>query len=150
MGLFEQINADILVAMKAKESEKLEALRAVKAQLLLLKTSGTLKGEISKDDEIKVLQKMVKQRKDSAEIYKTQNRIDLFDKEIKEVDFIQAYLPEQISEDELTEVIKLIIQKTGAESVKDMGKVMGLANKELSGRAEGKLIADKVKQLLNV
>lgn len=148
MGLFEQINTDIKLAMKAKEADKLEALRAIKSQLLLLKTSGSGK-EITEQDEIQLLQKMVKQRKESAEIYKSQDREELYQKEISEAGFIQAYLPEQISDDELTKIIQEIIEETGAQSMKDMGKVMGMANKKLSGRAEGKSIADKVKQMLN-
>ena len=149
MGLFEIINKDIISAMKAKEAEKLTALRAVKSELLLLKTSAGGKDEISKEEEIKVLQKMVKQRKDSAEIYKTQGRDDLYEKELKEAMFIQAYLPAQMSNEELTAVISEIIKKTGAESMKDMGRVMGTASKELAGKAEGKLIAAKVKELLS-
>ena len=149
MGLFEQINKDIIAAMKAKEAEKLTALRAVKSELLLLKTSAGGKDEISEQEGIKVLQKMVKQRKDSADIYKSQGRDDLFQKEMTEADFIQAYLPEQMSDDELSSVISEIIKKTGAESMKDMGKVMGAASKELAGKAEGKLIAAKVKELLS-
>jgi len=149
MDLFEQINKDIISAMKAKEADKLTALRAVKSELLLLKTSAGGKDKISDKEGIKVLQKMVKQRKDSAEIYKTQNRNDLYEKEMAEAGFIQAYLPEQMSDDELTSVISDIIKKTGAESMKDMGKVMGTASKELAGKAEGKLIAAKVKELLS-
>lgn len=149
MGLFEQINADIKTAMKAKEADKLSALRAIKAQLLLIKTSGGGKDEIPKEEGIKMLQKMIKQRKDSAEIYKSQNRDDLYETEVSEISFIQPYLPKQMDENELTEVIKNIISKVGAESMKDMGKVMGIASKELAGKAEGKLIADKVKELLN-
>lgn len=150
MELFEQINADIKTAMKAKEADKLGALRAIKAQLLLIKTSGGGKEEIPEEESIKMLQKMIKQRKDSAEIYKSQNRDDLFEKEMTEVSFIMPYLPKQMNENELTEVIKDIIKKVGAESMKDMGKVMGLASKELAGKTEGRLIADKVKKLLNV
>jgi len=148
MGLFEQINADIKTAMKAKEADKLGALRAIKAQLLLIKTSGSGKDQISEADGIKLLQKMVKQRKDSAEIYKTQNREDLYEKEINEVSYIQPYLPKQMDENELTDFIKHIISKVGAGSMKDMGKVIGIASKELAGKAEGKLIAEKVKELL--
>jgi len=149
MGLFEQINEDIKSAMKAKEADKLTALRAVKSELLLLKTSAGGKDKMTEQEEIKVLQKMVKQRKDSAEIYKTQNREDLYKKEMKETEFIQVYLPEQLSDEELTKIISGIIDKTGAESMKDMGKVMGSASKELAGKAEGKMIAAKVKELLN-
>ncbi len=149
MELFEQINKDIISAMKAKEADKLTALRAVKSELLLLKTSAGGKDEISKDEGIKVLQKMVKQRKDSAEIYKNQGRNDLFEKEMKEAEFIQAYLPKQMTEEEISAVVSDIIKKVGAESMKDMGKVMGIASKELAGKAEGKLIAAKVKELLS-
>ena len=149
MGLFEQINKDIIAAMKAKEADKLTALRAVKSELLLLKTSAGGKDEISKDEGIKVLLKMVKQRKDSAEIYKTQNRDDLYAKEMTEAGYIQAYLPKQMTAEELTAAVSDIIKKTGAESMKDMGKVMGTASKELGGKAEGKLIAAKVKELLS-
>ncbi len=149
MGLFEQINADIISAMKAKEKEKLAALRAIKAQLLLIKTSGSGNDKISKEDEINLLQRMVKQRKDAAEIYKTQDRDDLYQTEMLEVSFIQPYLPEQMSDEELSNAVKAIIEKTGASSMKDMGKVMGMASKELAGKTEGKLIAAKVKELLS-
>ncbi len=149
MVLFEQINEDIKSAMKAGETEKLMALRAVKSELLLLKTSVGAKDEISEEEGIKVLQKMVKQRKDSAEIYKTQNRDDLYEKEIVEAEFIQVYLPQQMTDAELTGAITEMINKTGAASMKDMGKIMGIASKELAGKAEGKLIAAKVKELLS-
>ena len=149
MGLFEQINADIITAMKTKEKEKLTALRAVKAQLLLLKTSGS-SNEITEKDEITVLQKMVKQRKEAAEIYKRQGRDDLFETEMTEAKYIQAYLSEQMSDEELTKEIKAIVEKTGASSIKDMGKVMGIASGQLAGKTEGKLIAAKVKELLGL
>ena len=138
---------DIKSAMKAKDKEKLEALRAVKSALLLAKTE---KGSQEMDEkaEITLLQKLVKQRKDSADIYKSQNRDDLYEKEMSEVSFIQPYLPKQMDENELTELIKNIIKKLGAESMKDMGKVMGIASKDLAGKAEGKLIAETVKKLL--
>jgi len=149
MGFFEQINADIITAMKAKEKEKLASLRAIKAQLLLIKTSGSGNDEISEEESIQLLQKMVKQRKDAAEIYKTQDRTDLYQAEMMEVSFIQPYLPKQMSDEELTNTVKTIIVKTGASSMKDMGKVMGMASKELAGKTEGKLIAAKVKELLS-
>ena len=114
-----------------------------------MKTSAGGKDTISEAEEIKVLQKMVKQRKDSADIYKSQGRDDLFAKETAEAQYIQAYLPEQLSEEELTKTISAIIEKTGASGMKDMGKVMGTASKELAGKAEGKLIAAKVKELLS-
>ena len=149
MGLFEQVNADIISAMKAKEKEKLASLRAIKSQLLLIKTSAGGSDEISEEDAIKLLQRMVKQRKDAAEIYKTQGRDDLYKNEMTEVSYIQPYLPKQMSDNELTDAIKQIIEKVGASSMKDMGKVMGIASKELAGKTEGKLIAAKVKELLN-
>lgn len=146
MSLFDQINTDIKNAMKAKETEKLTSLRAIKSELLLLKTSG--KDEISEDDAIKMLQKMVKQRKQSADIYKEQSRDDLYEKEMTEVSYIMPYLPKQLSDDEIEVEIKNIISSTGASSIKDMGKVMGAANKKLQGKAESKKIAEIVKKLL--
>jgi len=149
MNLFEKISEDIKTAMKSQEKEKLEALRSIKAQLLLLKTSAGGKDEISDEEGIKTLQKMVKQRNDSAEIYKTQNRTDLYEKEIKEVGFIENYLPKQMSDLELTSALKTIISKTGAASIKELGKVMGIASKELAGKADGKRISEMVKTLLS-
>ncbi len=149
MSLFEKINNDIKAAMKAKESEKLTALRAVKSELLLMKTSGA-ENAVSEEASIKMLQKMVKQRKDSAEIYQSQGREDLYRKEMTEAEYIQAYLPAQLSDEELSKIISELINKLGASGMKDMGKVMGAASKELAGRAEGKLIAAKVKELLSI
>jgi len=149
MTLFDQINEDLKAAMKAKESEKLMAIRAVKAQLLLVKTADGSSGEISEDESIKILQRMVKQRKDSAAIYKENGREELYDNEMKELSYIEAYLPKQLTEVELAEAVQTIITTVGATSVKDLGKVMGVASKQLAGKAEGKLIADKVKELLN-
>ena len=146
MSLTEKINEDIKTAMKAKQKDKLMALRAIKAALLLIQTSG--KGEITEKDEIQTLQKLVKQRKDSAQIYKEQDRDELYEKEMTEVKFIQEYLPEQMSEEEVVKIIKEIIVQVNAESMKDMGKVMGSATKQLGGKAEGSMIAAKVKELL--
>jgi len=148
MSLVDRINEDIKTAMREKNQPKLLALRAVKSELLLLQTSGS-EVKITEEDEIKVLQKMVKQRKDSAEIFQSQNREELYQKEMQEVSYLEPYLPKQLTDEELTEVIKEYIAKTGATSVKEMGKVIGLANKELAGKAEGKLIAAKVKSLLS-
>jgi len=147
MTLLEQVNSDIKAAMKAKEREKLQALRAVKAAFLLemTKTGST---EIADADALKIVQKLAKQRKDSADTYITGGRQELADGELREMSFIEAYLPAQISEEELTAAIKVLIEKTGASSIKDMGKVVGMASKELAGRADGKTIADKVKALL--
>ncbi len=147
MELFEKINLDITAAMKAQQKDRLTALRAIKSELLLLKTAEHATS-ISPEIEIKVLQKMVKQRKDAADIYKTQNRSDLYDKEMAEALIIEEYLPAQMSEEELVSILKEIIAQTGASSVKDMGKVIGAATKQLAGKAEGKLIAAKVKELL--
>jgi len=147
MTLLEQINNDIKAAMKAKDREKLQALRAVKTAFTLemTKTGST---EITDADALKIVQKLAKQRKDSADTYITGGRQELADAELKEMSFIEAYLPAQISEEELTAAIKVLIEKTGASSIKDMGKVVGMASKELAGRADGKTIADKVKSLL--
>ncbi len=148
MTLFEKINSDIKEAMKAKEKDRLDALRAIKAQFLLIKTSAGGKDEISDEEGLKVIQKMIKQRKDSAEIYKTQNRPDLYEKEVSEINYLEPYMPAQMTDEELTTAVSEIITKVGAETMKDMGKVMGTASKELAGKADGKAIADKVKKLL--
>ncbi|MBN2669601.1 MAG: GatB/YqeY domain-containing protein [Bacteroidales bacterium] len=147
MSLFEQINQDIKTAMLAKEKEKLEALRAIKAAFLIAKTE---KGEdqLSAEKEISVIQKLVKQREDSAVIYQQNNRPELAEKEQIEATYIKAYLPKQLSREEIEEVIKNIISSVGASGMKDMGKVMGVASKELAGKADGKTISEIVKQLL--
>lgn len=149
MSLEIKINQDIKEAMKAKDRDKLESLRAIKTALLLEKTSKGGSEEISEDAEIKILQKLVKQRKDSAQIYKEQKRDDLAEKELMEASVIEKYLPEQMSDEELELKIKEIVEKVGASSMADMGKVMGMASKELAGKADGKAIADKVKTILN-
>lgn len=148
MNLLETINNDIKLAMKARHTEKLSALRAVKSELLLEQTSSGASETISEEKGIKIIQKLIKQRKDSADIYKTENRSDLYEKEISEIEFLEAYLPEQISDEELTAIIKAAIDETGADSMKNMGKVMGIVNKKVAGKAEGKIIAQKVKSLL--
>jgi len=147
MSLIETINEDIKQAMKEKNKDRLAALRAIKSELLLLQTAENAQA-ITSDVEIKVLTKLVKQRKESAEIYKTNARIDLYDREIAEVQFIEQYLPKSLTEAELTEAVMNIIAQVGASSVRDLGKVMGVASKQLAGKAEGKVIADKVKELL--
>lgn len=149
MTLIEQVNADLKTAMKEKNKEKLNALRAVKSQFLLIKTSGSGKDEISDAEALKVIQKMIKQRIDSAEIYKSQNRDDLFENEMNEVSFLKPYLPAQLSDEEIEKAVTEIIAQTGASSIKDMGKVMGMASKQLAGKADGKTIAAKVKNLLS-
>ena len=145
MALEEKINADIKSAMLAKEAAKLEALRAVKSAILLLKTSPE---GYNDDTEIKALQKMVKQRKETADVYKTQNRQDLADVELSQAAVIEAYLPKQMSEDEIRTEVAAIISSTGASSPADMGKVMGVATKQLAGKADGKVVSSIVKELL--
>jgi uncharacterized protein YqeY len=146
MALEEQINADIKSAMLAKEATKLEALRAVKSAILLLKTSPE---GYTDDTELKALQKMVKQRKETAEIYKTQNRNDLADAELFQAGIIETYLPKPLSEEEIKREIAAIISSVGASSPTDMGKVMGVASKQLAGKADGKTISSLVKELLS-
>ena len=148
MSLFDQVNDDIKKAMMAKEKEKLEALRMIKAALLIAKTEKNASDELSDDIAIKVMQKLVKQRKDTAEIYTGQNRQDLADKELFEVTVAEKYLPKQMSTEEITAIIKGVVEKVGAKGPSDMGKVMGAATKELAGKADGKLVADAVKAVL--
>jgi len=146
MSLTDQINNDLKAAMLAKDTGKLEALRAIKSALLLLKTSPEGQSEAS---ELKALQKMVKQRKETAEIYITQNRKDLADTELAQAAVIEQYLPKQMSEEELKAILQEIITRVGASSPAEMGKVMGVATKELSGKAEGSVISKIVRELLS-
>ena len=149
MELEKLINDDIKQAMLAKDKGKLEALRAIKAALLLEKTGKDVTGgEIPDEVELKMLQKLVKQRRESAEVFKAQNRPDLAETELFQAAIIEKYLPEQMSEGELIGIIQQIITKTGAQSIKDMGKVMGMASKELAGKADNKTVAEIIKQLL--
>ncbi len=148
MSLETKIMEQMKEAMKSKNSIALEALRAIKSEILLLKTSGS-NHEISESQEISILQKMIKQRKEAAEQFSANNRNELAEKEMAQSEVIQKFLPEQLSAEELESKIKEIIAQTGAASPKDMGKVMGVAGKELAGKAEGKMIADTVKKLLN-
>ncbi|MGP1446357.1 MAG: GatB/YqeY domain-containing protein [Candidatus Limimorpha sp.] len=147
MTLETQIMADIKQAMLARDSKKLEALRAVKAQLLLEKTKGS-SDEISEATELAILQKLVKQRKESAAIYIENGRQELADEELFQASVIEVYLPKPISEEELTEIIKGIIAQTGAASMKDMGKVMGIATKQVAGKADNAKISQIVRTLL--
>lgn len=148
MSLEQKVMADLKTAMLAKDEKSLRSLRAIKSAIILAKTSEGAHGEIKEDDEIKLLQKLVKQRKDSLEIYEKQNREDLAEKEKEEIEVIEKFLPEQLDEAELKEIIGKIITETGAASPADMGKVMGTANKQLAGKADGKTIAGIVKELL--
>jgi uncharacterized protein len=147
MSLFDKISEDLKAAMLAKQKDRLESLRAIKTALLLAKTESGAH-DLTTDQEMKILQKMVKQRRESAEIFKSQNRPDLSETEIKEANIIEEYLPKQMTEAELIPVLKAIIARVGATSAKDLGKVMGTATKELAGKADGKMIADKVRELL--
>ncbi|MFP4023750.1 MAG: GatB/YqeY domain-containing protein [Thiohalospira sp.] len=147
MSLINQIDQDIKKAMLAKEKDKLVALRAIKSALLVAKAEKG-SSEISEEAKTKLLQKLVKQRKESAEIYQQQGRNDLAEKEIDEAKIIEKYLPAQMSDEELTHSIKVIIDEVGASTMADMGKIMGIATKKLAGKAEGKAIADKVKSML--
>ncbi|MCD4679680.1 MAG: GatB/YqeY domain-containing protein [Bacteroidales bacterium] len=150
MSLESTINSDIKAAMLNKDKKTLEALRAVKAALLLEKSAkGINDGNIPKETEIKLLQKLVKQRKESAEIYTTQNRAELAETENFQALVIGKYLPEQMGEEEITKIIKEIITNTGATSIKEMGKVMGIASKQLAGKADNRSISVIVKNLLN-
>lgn len=149
MSLEKSINNDIKAAMLTKDKRTLEALRAVKAAILLAKTDKGASGNIAEDVEIRILQKLVKQRKESAELYKSQGRDDLTAEELFQVSVIEKYLPEQMSEEEIKKVVDEIISETGASSMKDMGRVMGMTTKKLAGKADNKLIASIVKELLN-
>ncbi len=149
MSLKQQIDSDIKKAMLAKNKEELEALRSIKSLILLAETDKIATAEISSDVENKLLQKAVKQRKESSDIFQQQGRKDLADKENFQLDVISRYLPKQLSEDEITSRLKIIIEQVGAKGPQDMGKVMGNATKALSGLADGKLISEMVKKLLN-
>ena len=151
MELENRINADIKQAMIAKESQKLEALRAIKAALLLAKTSkDAAGGELPEEAGLKLLQKLVKQRQESAEIYRSNARPDLAEQELFQAGIIENYLPKQLSEDEIRQGLQKIIDETGASSPKDMGRVMGMASKAFAGKADNKVVADLVKQMLGI
>ena len=148
MNLFDKVSGDIKTAMLARDKVRLEALRGIKKEFLEAKTAKGGDGELSDDAALKILAKMVKQRKESASIYTEQNREDLAGEELAQAAIIEEYLPKQRSEEELTAALKEIIARVGATSAKEMGKVMGTATKELAGKAEGKAISAKVRELL--
>lgn len=148
MNLFDKVSGDIKTAMLARDKVRLEALRGIKKEFLEAKTAKGGDGELSDDAALKILAKMVKQRKESASIYTEQNREDLAGEELAQAIIIEEYLPKQLSEEELTAALKEIIARVGATSAKEMGKVMGTATKELAGKAEGKAISAKVRELL--
>ncbi|MGX5690307.1 GatB/YqeY domain-containing protein [Arcticibacter tournemirensis] len=147
--LQQKVDQEIKAAMLAKSEARLRGLRAIKAAILLAKSEKGNSEGLTEETEVKVLQKLAKQRKESADIYKAQNRDDLYTIEMEELQVIEEFLPQQLSREEITELIKEVIKSTGASSVKDMGKVMGAANKELAGKADGKTISEVVKQLLS-
>lgn len=149
MSLVEKIDKDIKQAMLAREKDKLEALRAVKNALLVQRTEKGVSGEIDEQTEVKLLTKLVKQRKETAEIYSQNGKDDQAALELAQAKFIEVYLPEQMSEEEVTRRIQSIIEETAAQSMKDMGKVMGKASRELAGKADNKMISNIVKQLLS-
>lgn len=148
MSLTEKINADLITAMKTKDKESLEAIRAVKTAFILARSEKGAEYVLTPDEELKIIQKLVKQRRESAAIYKEQNRPDLYEKEVSEANVLEKYLPAKMSEEELVKVLREIILRIGAKSPADMGKVMGVATKELAGKADGREISAKVKQLL--
>ena len=148
MDLFDRISADIKAAMLAREKVRLETLRGIKKEFLEAKTAKGGDGTLPDDAAMKILAKMAKQRKETAGIYEEQNRMDLRDNELAEAAVIEEYLPKQLSEAELTEELKKIIAQVGATSAKEIGKVMGVASKALAGRADGKMISAKVRELL--
>jgi hypothetical protein len=149
MSLFEQINEDLKAAMKAREKEKLEALRNIKKVMLEARAAKGAGSELTDDEALKIISKLSKQGTDSAAIYKEQGREELYSQEMTQVAVYETYLPEKLSEEALEKAVKAVIEKTGASSMKDMGKVMGMASKELAGKAEGAAIAAKVKELLS-
>jgi uncharacterized protein YqeY len=148
MTLEQKIMTDLKAAMLAKDEKSLRSLRAIKAAILLAKTAEGGTGELKEEEETKLLQKLVKQRKDSLEIFRQQNRADLAQKEQEEIEIIEKFLPQQLSSDELKAELMTIIAETGASSPADMGKVMGAATKKLAGKADGKTISGMVKELL--
>ena len=149
MDIFDQVSEDIKKAMLAKERVKLDALRGIKKELLEAKTSKAAQGELTDEVSISIIQKMAKQRRDSAEIFTNQARPDLAEKELEELKVIETYLPKQLSAEELEAEVKAIIDQVGAKSPADMGKVMGVATKKLAGVTNGKAISETVKKLLN-
>jgi Uncharacterized conserved protein len=147
--LFEQISADIKTAMLAREKVTLETLRGIKKEFLEAKTAKGGDGTLPDEAALKIIQKLLKQRKESAQIFIEQNRKDLADNELAEAAVLERYLPAQMSDEELTAAVSAVIAQVGATSLQDLGKVMGIASKQLSGKAEGRAISEKVKQLLN-
>ena len=149
MSLTEKISADLIKAMKAKDKVSLEAIRAAKTAFVLARSEKGAGSILTSDEELKIIQKLVKQRRESAVIYKEQNRMDLYEKEVVEADVLEKYLPAKMTDEELTIVVREIIERLGAKTAAEMGKVMGVASKELAGKADGRDISVKVKELLS-
>lgn len=148
MAIFDKINEDIKAAMKAREKGRLEALRNIKKVMIEAKTAKGAGAELTDEESLKIISKLAKQGSDSAQIYKDQGRQDLYEQEMAQVVIFESYLPAKLTDEELTAAVRSIIIRIGAVSMKDMGKIMGLAGKELAGKADGKDIAAKVKSLL--
>ena len=149
MSLEQRVMTELKTAMLAKDEAALRSLRAIKASIILAKTAEGAGGTLRQEDEVKILQKLIKQRKDSLEIYQAQQRADLATKESEEIAIIEKFLPAQMSPDELRSILQKIISETGASAPSDMGKVMGVASKQLAGKADGKTISTLVKELLS-
>jgi len=149
MSLTEKIAGDLTTAMKSKDKVALEAIRAAKTAFLMAKSDKGANSVLTSDEELKIIQRLVKQRRESAAIYKENNRNDLYEKEVAEAEILEKYLPAKMSQEELIKVLKDIIARVGAKSPADMGKVMGVAMKELGGKADGKEISASVKELLS-
>jgi hypothetical protein len=148
MNLSDRINEDIKEAMKARDKDRLEAVRNIKKVMIEARSSKGAGSELTDDETLKIIQKLAKQGRESATIYEQQGRPDLFQQEMAQVVVYESYLPSKLSDAELADAVRLIIEKSGATSIRDMGKVMGLASRELAGKADGKDIAEKVKSLL--
>jgi uncharacterized protein YqeY len=148
MSLTEKISGDLIIAMKAKDKVALEAIRAAKTAFIIARSEKGADYVLTAEEELKIIRKLVNQRMESAAIYKEQNRLDLYEKEVIEAEVLEKYLPAKMSDEELSDILKGIIDRVGAKSPSDMGKVMGIATKELAGKADGKEISAKVRQLL--
>jgi uncharacterized protein YqeY len=148
MSLTEKISGDLINAMKAKDKVALEAIRAAKTAFIIARSEKGADYVLTAEEELKIIRRLVNQRRESAAIYKEQNRQDLYEKEVIEAEVLEKYLPAKMSDEELKEILKGIIERLGAKSPSDMGRVMGIATKELAGKADGKEISDKVRQLL--
>ena len=149
MGLFDKINSDLTEAMKAREKERLEALRNVKKVMIEARSAKGAGSELTDEEVLKIIAKLAKQGSESAAIYQQQGRIDLYDQEIFQVKVFETYLPAKLSDADLTAAITAIIAEVGATSAKDMGKVMGVASKKLAGKVEGRILSEAVKTILN-